>query len=64
MPTIRYTDIVCGFCGSNDVRRDANATWDKYTSRWELSAVFDNATCETCGGETRLSEVEVEEETL
>ena len=48
--------MICAACGSEDVRRDADAVWNKKTQEWELCAVYDNATCEECGGETRILE--------
>jgi hypothetical protein len=48
--------MVCGHCGSEDVLRDAYAEWDKGSQRWEIRTVFDQAVCETCGGETRIAE--------
>ena len=50
--------IVCERCGSADVRRDADAVWNKVTQEWELCAVYDGATCEVCEGQTRLVEVD------
>ena len=52
--------MVCAKCGSEDVRRDADAVWNVELQQWELCAVYDNATCEDCGGETRLVEVDIE----
>ena len=50
--------MVCAKCGSEDVRRDADARWNVELQQWELCAVYDNATCEECGGETRLLEID------
>jgi DNA-directed RNA polymerase subunit RPC12/RpoP len=50
-------EIVCSVCGSYDVRRDADATWNVEKQEWELIAVYDNATCEHCGKETTLQEI-------
>ena len=47
---------VCSYCGSDDVKRDAWAVWSTPEQKWELSAVFDYAFCEACGGETNLTE--------
>lgn len=52
-PKIR---IVCGRCGSNDVRRDAFASWDIEAQDWVLAAVYDQGHCEHCQGEARLEE--------
>ena len=48
--------MVCAVCGSEDVRRDADASWNAHAGQWEVSAIYDHATCEDCGGETRLIE--------
>ncbi len=49
--------MVCATCGSDNVRRDADATWNVELQQWELCAVYDNATCEKCGGETVIAEI-------
>ena len=54
--------MCCSTCGSNDVRRDADAVWNSLTQEWELNAVFDNATCEACGGETHIREVDLKKQ--
>jgi hypothetical protein len=52
--------IVCSHCGSDDVRRDADAVWNVDTQEWELNALYDKgAVCEQCGGETSLKEVQI-----
>ncbi len=48
--------MICATCGSENVRRDADAVWNVEKQEWELCAVYDNATCEQCGGETRIEE--------
>lgn len=45
---------VCAECGSMAVVRDAWAEWDHDAQDWCLQAVFDNAVCEDCDGETHL----------
>lgn len=52
--------IVCAKCGSDDVRRDAYAAWSVEAQDWELSTAFDQGTCEACGEEARLEEVEID----
>ncbi len=65
MSKIKYIDLACSHCGSTAVRRDADASWNKYTSEWELGTVYDKPSiCETCEGETSLIEIEVEEELI
>jgi hypothetical protein len=51
--------IVCSKCGSDDVRRDADAAWNVTTQDWELNAVYDQGYCEICGGEASLEEVKI-----
>lgn len=48
--------ITCSHCGGRNVRRDADAAWDEDDQAWTLVGVYDNATCEDCGGETSLVE--------
>ena len=47
----------CTFCNSDDVRRDADAIWNVKFQIWELACVYDQATCEQCGHETKLKSV-------
>lgn len=54
--------IVCGCCGSNNVRRDAWAEWDIDTQSWVLGAVFDDGACENCEDTAKLDNVELTEE--
>lgn len=54
--------IVCSFCGSEDVRRDAYAEWDPDIQKWTLGTVFDQGYCEQCGGEASLDEEPIEGE--
>lgn len=49
--------IVCRTCGSQNVSRDAWASWDSAQQEWALGAVFDDAHCHDCDGETSLDEV-------
>lgn len=56
--------MVCGRCGSEEVRRDAWAVWDVDQQDWVLQNVFDYAICEgeTCNGdETRIEEVPIDD---
>jgi len=52
-------DIYCSHCGSRDVQRDAAAEWDVDLQEWVLVAVYDSATCDQCGGYTKLAETEL-----
>jgi len=38
----------CHSCGSQDVWRDASATWDVDAQQWELNNVYDALFCEEC----------------
>lgn len=49
--------IVCGACGSTNVRRDAWAEWSDENQEWILGTVFDAGHCEDCEGDSRLEEV-------
>ncbi|QWY83489.1 hypothetical protein [Rhizobium phage RHph_X2_28B] len=40
--------IVCTLCGSDDVKRDAWASWDKDKQEWVLDDIFDSCFCENC----------------
>lgn len=53
--------IVCKYCGSDDVKRDAWAEWNPEAQKWVLSSVFDEAFCECCEGSTTLAEQPLEE---
>lgn len=54
--------MVCRTCGSENVLRDAFAEWDVSKQDWVLQNVFDDAVCDDCGGETRINEVPIDEE--
>jgi rRNA maturation endonuclease Nob1 len=56
---VKEKNFVCSHCGSEDVRRDAWAEWDVRSQKWHVSAVFDHAFCESCGGETSLQTVTI-----
>ncbi|MFA7219037.1 MAG: hypothetical protein WC119_00730 [Synergistaceae bacterium] len=51
--------MICSKCGSADVRKDADAIWNIEKQEWELVVVYDNSTCEDCGGECSLFEEEI-----
>ena len=55
---------LCKYCGSSNVTRDAEASWDVHKQEWVLAAVQDQAYCPECddGGETTLIEVELSDE--
>ena len=49
--------IVCGWCGSDRVTRDAWAEWDVAAQAWVLGAVFDDGWCHACECARGLEEV-------
>ena len=55
--------IVCSHCESDDVRRDAFASWDLESQTWVLAEVYDDGHCNKCEGSARLEEEELEEGT-
>lgn len=50
--------ICCSHCGSRDVTRDATTRWDDDAQEWQLSGIFDDGACDTCG-EASLEEVDI-----
>lgn len=46
--------MVCGYCGSIEVTRDA---WAEETQDWTLAAVYDYAYCHKCDGDGRIEEI-------
>jgi hypothetical protein len=48
--------MVCEHCGSEDVTRDAWASWDIHTQDWALGAIFDYAYCHKCQDSTYIEE--------
>jgi hypothetical protein len=59
-PRIR---MKCSACGSTDVRRNADCTWNELSQEWEICALFDSADCEKCEGECHI-ESEIIPETM
>jgi hypothetical protein len=49
--------MVCGTCGSEDVRIDAWAGWNEETQAWELAETFDYSFCNACEDECRIKEI-------
>lgn len=47
----------CATCGSDDVRANADLEWSTENQEWEVCSIFDDASCEDCGGETSINEV-------
>jgi hypothetical protein len=52
-PNVTYC---CNRCGSTDVVRDAWAAWNAELQQWEIDQLFDHAFCNTCEGDTGLTE--------
>jgi len=50
------TIITCNRCGGSDILKDAYAEWDG--EAWVLHSVYDSTTCDTCGVETSVTEIE------
>jgi len=50
--------VVCGVCGSDDVRLDAWASWNPDRQEWVLAETFDHAHCNACEGEAPLRRAE------
>lgn len=48
--------IVCSWCRSDRVSRDAWADWDVERQAWVLGEVFDDGYCHRCECEARLIE--------
>ncbi|MGI4731469.1 MAG: hypothetical protein ACRYFW_06955 [Janthinobacterium lividum] len=48
--------IVCGWCGSTEVSRDAWASWDEDAQAWVLGTVLDDGFCHRCERERGLEE--------
>lgn len=61
METNEKIAIICKTCGSDDVRFNADVVWDAPRQRYDIVAVFQNVTCEDCGGETSVKEVKYHE---
>lgn len=49
--------VICGTCGSADVRRDASASWHVENQEWVICSVYDDGNCEVCGTERELEDV-------
>lgn len=41
--------LICPYCHSDNIARDAAARWNPETKDWELSCVHDDITCDDCG---------------
>jgi hypothetical protein len=54
--------MVCKYCGSTDVARDAWAEWDEDAQEWVLGPVYDYSKCLSCEEEKCIIEVPIGEE--
>lgn len=56
---------VCSICGGEDVTADAAARWDEDTQQWRISSTYDKgASCDACGGETRIEWLDMKPHTV
>lgn len=56
MTSDKNITMICGICGGTNVRRDADAMWNDELQTWEIAGLYDNATCDDCGKNTRIEE--------
>lgn len=56
---MKMKNMICSHCGSEDVRRNADVAWSVEQQEWSVACIFDSATCENCGGETNIKEVDI-----
>jgi hypothetical protein len=52
---------VCSYCGSEDVKVDAFASWNKDENKWELESVYEKGICDDCDGEATIIDKEEDE---
>ena len=55
--------LKCPKCGGSAIFADAYARWNVETQNWELHDVYDDRTCNDCGGDTKPIEVEIKDPT-
>lgn len=48
--------MVCGYCGSPYVVKDAWASWAVEEQIWTIDAVYDSAYCNSCDAELKYTE--------
>ena len=48
---------ICKHCKSEDVVRDAWASWDDLKQEWVLDDIFDYAFCKKCDGKTSIEDL-------
>lgn len=57
----RKIKMLCPCCGSDNIVRDAYASWDIETQAWVLLATYDDMKCESCGSDiNEATEEEIE----
>ncbi|MGK2742033.1 hypothetical protein ACSHT0_14155 [Tepidicaulis sp. LMO-SS28] len=52
--------MICGCCGSKNVRRDAFAEWSEEYQCWELAELYDDSHCHDCGEQVAIEEIEIQ----
>ena len=52
MKYAKIVDYVCDECGSENIYKDATATWSVAHQRMVLASTQDNGWCEDCGYES------------
>lgn len=58
---MKKVEMRCSQCGSTEVRKNADCAWNVKAQKWEIVALFDDASCEACGKECKLEEAPVKE---
>jgi hypothetical protein len=58
LPMAKYK-YVCSICGSENVLRDAWASWDLESQKWELASTFQAGFCQDCDGGASQDAVEI-----
>lgn len=51
--------MICSHCKSEDVVKDAWASWNKETQEWELSQTFDANFCNNCEESRSIDEIPI-----
>jgi len=53
-PDKTHVRKTCKACGGTNVRKDADVMWDEKAQYWAIAGIYDNETCDNCGGETEI----------
>jgi len=58
-PTAATSRVIqrCSHCHSEDVVRDAWASWSFETQEWELGQAFDHAYCQACESDCTIETI-------